>query len=594
MKKWRCTVCGYIHEGDEPPEICPQCKAPKEKFEPYDDSKEDRVDVDFPYAEGDIVTDIVVVGSGAAAFAAAVTARSKGSDVVMIEKASTIGGTTIRSGGGYWVPNNHLQKIAGYHDNKEDAMRYMARFSFPNTYNAGAERYGLTEHQFDLINSFYDNSSEMTEYLERIDAVHSVMDIGWNGKAPVDYADHLPENKGIRGRILFSKDKEGNMSYGFNLIGLFSEWAEKHGIKIITSCSAVDLIKGNGRVIGVEAESSGKKSRFLARQGVMFGTGGYSHNADLMQQFQPGPVYGGCAAPTNTGDFISIGGRAGAKIGNTHGAWRSDSSIELFLENPDGMSNLFFMYADSMIMVNKYGKRYVDEKRNYNDRGRVHFEWDAQNAEYRNMLTFMISDERAASMWEGQIPYPMKGDSVPKYLIKADTLDALADKIAEHLKDISKHTGGFSLSPEFKAELSETVKKFNRYAKDGKDPEFMRGDFDYDREWASPPPSDPSVEWPEKGSKNHTMHPIEKPPYYAVILSSGTLDTSGGPVIDGKARVLDWNEKPIEGLYGAGNCIASPTADAYWGAGSTIGPAMTFGYIAGKQLASRDRLEPGV
>ncbi|MGE4577105.1 MAG: FAD-dependent oxidoreductase [Candidatus Methanomethylophilaceae archaeon] len=594
MKKWRCTVCGYIHEGDGPPEICPQCGAPKEKFELYTDSKNSDSRDEISYVEGDTVTDVVVVGSGAAAFAAAVTARSNGSEVVMIEKAAKLGGTTARSGGGYWIPSNHLQKAAGYHDSKEDAVRYMARYSFPNLYDRKADRYGLTEHQFDLINSFYDNGHEMVEYLEKIDAVHSIMDISWKGKAQVDYADHLPENKGIRGRVLFSKTPEGKQSYGFNLIGRLEEWAKKNGIITITNCRASDLIEEDGKVIGVEAESTGKKVRFLARQGVMFGTGGYSHNADLMQNFQPGPVYGGCAVPTNTGDFISIAGKSGAKIGNTHGAWRADSVTELYLDNPDGISNIFYMVGDSIIMVDKYGKRYVDEKRNYNDRGRMHFEWDPQNAEYKNMLTFLVSDERTASMWQGHMPYPKKGNPVPKYLIKADSLDALADEIAERLEKIAGHTGGFSLAPRFKENLKETVETFNRYAKDGKDPEFRRGEFDYDLEWTSLPPSDPAAEWPEKGAKNYSMHPIEKPPYYAVILGSGTLDTNGGPVIDGKARVLDWSEKPIEGLYGAGNCIASPAVDAYWGGGSTIGPALTFGYIAGKQLAARDRFEPGV
>lgn len=593
MKKWRCTVCGYIHEGDEPPETCPQCGAPKEKFELYT-GRDGGARKDSSQGVGDLTADVVVVGSGAAAFSAAITARSMGSDVLMIEKASRVGGTTLRSGGGYWIPGNHLQKAAGYRDSKDDAVRYMARFSFPNLYNPKADGYGLTAHQFDLINSFYDNCSEMVEYLEDIDAVHSIMDIGWNGKAQVDYADHLPENKGIRGRILFSKGPDGKLGYGINLVRLFEEWAKKNGINIVTDCRATDLIMKDGRAVGVEAESSGGKVRMLARQGVMFGTGGYSHNIDLMRDFQPGPVYGGCSAPTNTGDFIPIAGRCGAKIGNTHGAWRSDSAIELFLGNPDGMSNIFFMLGDSIILVDKYGKRYVDEKRNYNDRGRMHFEWDAQNAEYKNMLTFLVSDERTASMWQGQMPYPLKGDPLPGYLIKADDLDTLADKIAERLGKIAGSTGNFSLAPSFKEGLKETVEKFNGYAAEGKDPEFRRGDFDYDREWASSPPSDPAAEWPEKGSENHTMHPIGKPPYYAVILGSGTLDTNGGPVIDGRARVLDWNERPIEGLYGAGNCIASPTSDAYWGGGSTIGPAMTFGYIAGKQLAEREKTEPGV
>ena len=593
MKKWRCTVCGYIHEGDDPPESCPQCGAPREKFELYT-GHGGGARKDSAQGVVDLTADVVVVGSGAAAFSAAITARSMGSDVLMIEKASRVGGTTLRSGGGYWIPNNHLQKAAGYSDGKDDAVRYMARFSFPNLYNPKADRYGLTPQQFDLINSFYDNCSEMVEYFEKIDAVHSVMDIGWNGKAQVDYADHLPENKGIRGRILFSKRSDGKKGYGVNLIELFEEWSKKNGIRIVTGCRATDLIMEEGRAVGVEAASPEGKVRLLARQGVMFGTGGYSHNADLMQNFQPGPIYGGCSVPTNTGDFILIAGRRGAKIGNAHGAWRSDSAIELYLENPDGMSNIFFMSGDSMILVDKYGKRYVDEKRNYNDRGRMHFEWDAQDAEYKNMLTFLVSDERTASMWQGQMPYPRKGDPLPGYLIKADDLDALADRISERLRKIGGSTGNFSLAPSFKEGLKETVEKFNIFAAEGRDPEFRRGDFDYDREWASSPPSDPEAEWPEKGSKNHTMHPIERPPYYAVILGSGTLDTNGGPVIDGKARVLDWNEKPIDGLYGAGNCIASPTSDAYWGGGSTIGPAMTFGYIAGKQLAARDKIERGV
>jgi succinate dehydrogenase/fumarate reductase flavoprotein subunit len=125
------------------------------------------------------------------------------------------------------------------------------------------------------------------------------------------------------------------------------------------------------------------------------------------------------------------------------------------------------------------------------------------------------------------------------------------------------------------------VARFNTFASSGKDADFHRGDFAYDREWTTFPPTIPGVDWPPKGSKNYTMYPLaEDGPYYAMILGAGTLDTNGGPLINYKAQVLDTHNQPIAGLYGAGDCIASPTANAYWGAGSTIGPALTYGYIA--------------
>lgn len=124
--------------------------------------------------------------------------------------------------------------------------------------------------------------------------------------------------------------------------------------------------------------------------------------------------------------------------------------------------------------------------------------------------------------------------------------------------------------------------RFNEFAKNGKDEDFHRGEYTYDREWTTFPPTVPGAPWPPEGSRNYCMYPLsDHGPYYAVILGAGTLDTNGGPVIDSRAQVLDVRGNPIPGLYGAGNCIASPTANAYWGAGSTIGPAMTFGHIAG-------------
>ncbi|MFA6679776.1 MAG: FAD-dependent oxidoreductase [Candidatus Methanomethylophilaceae archaeon] len=595
MKKWRCTVCGYIHEGNSPPETCPICGSPKEKFEPYGEYLKNN-GVEKKIDSSEYVADVIVVGSGASAFSAAITARSKGASVIMVEKADIIGGTTARSGGGYWIPNNDLQKTRGYKDNKKDSLRYMARYSYPNLYNPNDKRLGLTEHQYELLEAFYDNGSKMVNYFDKIGALRSILELNWTGKAHVDYMDHLPENKGIRGRTLFSKKPDGKQGWGIDLINQMEKWAKEHDIRMITGCEVTSIIKGTDETIyGVIGKSKNGEINFFARQGVIFGSGGYSRNTKFMQQFQPGPNYGGCAVPTNTGDFIRMAGNIGASIGNTHSAFRADSMIEAFLANPDSSSNVFYIVGDSVIIVNKYGKRVVDEKRNYNDRAKIHFQWDPERAEWKNMLTFMIFDDRTATLWQGWPPLPRKDSQLPKHIIKANTLDDLTAGISEHLKVLSEKTGGFSLESVFSDNLKGTLEKFNEYADAGNDPDFHRGDYIYDREWTTFPPMIDNVEWPEKGTKNYTMHRFNKDgPYYAIILGAGTLDTNGGPIVNGRGCILDWNDKPIDGLFGAGNCIASPTVEAYWGGGSTIGPALTFGYIAGSNIVKRKKKSPEV
>ena len=334
-------------------------------------------------------------------------ARSKGSEVVMIGEGleGRRHDTAFRRR--VLGPGNHIQKTAGYKDSKDDALRYMARYSYPNSYDPKDDRYGLTAHQFDLLNSFYDNASEMVEHLGSIGAVNSVLGVGWNGKAYCDYAEFLPENKGIRGRLLFSENDKGKM--GFGLIAGFKDWADANGITIVTDCRATDLIKKNGEVVGMEAVAGKERTRFYARQGVIFGTGGYSHNREFMQNFQPGPIYGGCAVPPIRVISLSIAGRAGAKIGNTRGAFRADSLAELYLEDTDNLTTVFFIPGDGSILVNKYGERYVNEKRNYNDRGKRHFDWDSEKAEYRNMLTFLIADEAHGHHVAGPPAFPGQG-----------------------------------------------------------------------------------------------------------------------------------------------------------------------------------------
>jgi 3-oxosteroid 1-dehydrogenase len=533
-------------------------------------------------------TDVLVVGSGAAAFSAAITAKKHGAAVMMLEKGGLIGGTTLRSGGGYWIPNNRFQKEKGIADPKEDALRYMARCSYPQLYNPDDKRLGLPENEYALLDTYYETASKMVDYLEETGAVKNIQEINWTGQPQVDYVDHLPENKGIRGRVLYSKDQTGKQAYGGELIRQLKACATANGIEMLVNHEVTKILQNDkDEVIGVEVTTNENKIlNFRARKAVIFGSGGYTHNAEMMLHFQRGPHFGGCSAPTNTGDFINLGGAIGTKLANMAGAFRAQIVVEAALAQPEGVNNVFYIPGDSVLEVNRYGNRIMDEKRNYNDRTMTHFVWDPQQAEWTNMLEFMIFDSRTATLWQGFPPYPVSGISMP-YLITGETWEALTVEIEKHLAAIGAHTGRFALDSSFTENIKKTVLRFNEFAKSGKDADFHRGEFNYDKEWTTFPPTIPGVEWPPKDSPNYTMYPLSgEGPYYAVILGAGTLDTNGGPVINPKAQVLDTKNNPIPGLYGAGNCIASLVANAYWGGGSTIGPAMTFGHIAGMNAAA--------
>lgn len=339
-----------------------------------------------------------------------------------------------------------------------------------------------------------------------------------------------------------------------------------------------------GRVYGLEVKVGKTTKTFKAKKAVIFGSGGYTHNVEMLRNFQPGPIYRGCASPECTGDFIAMASKIGAKLGNMQGAFRAQCLLENTIDNPNAANNCFFIAGDGVFIVNKYGKRVVNEKRNYNDRGMIHFVWDQNKAEWTNQLLFLIADKRTVELWDGFPPYATSGIDL-QYLIKGDTLDELAKNIKQRVEKLAPYIGSFKLDETFETGLKETFDRFNEFAKTGKDLDFHRGDFDYDREWASIKPTKQGIEWPEDVNKNYTMHSLsEKGPYFATILAASTLDTNGGPVVNAKAQVLDWDNKPIPGLFGAGNCIASPSSIAYWGGGGTIGLALTYGYIAAKNI----------
>ena len=535
--------------------------------------------------------DILVVGSGVGASTAAVTAHENGDTVLVVEKAPILGGTSAKSAGVLWIPNNFTLRAKGIADEKEDCLRYMARFSYPERFDAGSANLGVSQSEYELLEASYDNASDAIDFLREKKALNIAE---WRmfalDRSATDYLDHVPENKVPTGRALGPVKDDGTIGGGVDMMAQLGDALRERDIPILLGHRAMRLVKNDeGRVVGLEAESAGEVVSLRARKAVIFATGGYVHNPDFVANYQRTRLWGSCAMPFATGDFINIAGAGGARLGNMGGAWRTQILLEEALESSKLAAGVFFPPGDSMLQVNRHGVRVVNEHRNYNDRTEAHGIYDASQAEFPNQLLFMVYDQRTAEAFGGAYPLPSEPTGA-SYVLSGDTLEALAERIGQRLSEISSRTGGFSLSPSFVDNLQATVNSFNEYARSGNDKDFHRGDAAYDTEWHmvfSPMRAD--TEWPANDAPNLTMHPLKgEGPYYAMILAAGALDTCGGPVIDASARVLNTEDQPIAGLYGAGNCIASPSRDAYWGAGHTLGLSLTFGYIA----ANSAHLEP--
>lgn len=528
-------------------------------------------------------TDILVVGSGVGASTAGVVAHENGDAVIVIEKAPILGGTSAKSAGVLWIPNNFTLKAKGIEDGKEDCIKYMARFSYPERYVANSPNLGLRRSEYALLEASYDNASDAIDFLREKEALNVAE---WRmfalDRSAPDYLDNVPENKVPAGRALGPVKDDGTMGYGVDMMAQLGAALRERNIPILLGHRAMRLIMNEaGRVVGLEAESEGEVVSLRARKAVIFASGGYVHNPEFVANYQRNRLYGSCAMPWATGDFINIAGAAGARLGNMGGAWRTQILLEEALQSSKLAAGVFFPPGDSMLQVNKYGVRAVNENRNYNDRTEAHGIYDASRAEYPNQLLFMIYDQRTAEAFAGAYPLPAKTSDTTNVLAGA-SLQELTGRIEQRLREVSSQTGGFSLATSFTANLKATISRFNEFARAGNDEDFHRGDAAYDSEWHlvfSPMRTD--TEWPVNDGPSITMHPFrDEGPYYAIILAAGALDTNGGPVIDASARVLNTEDQPIASLYGAGNCIASPSREAYWGAGHTLGLSLTFGYIA--------------
>jgi succinate dehydrogenase/fumarate reductase flavoprotein subunit len=529
-----------------------------------------------------LTADVVVVGAGAAGLSAALGASATGRDVVVLEGAPAVGGTTLKSSGGVFIPNNPFLRERGIADDREDAVRFMARVGFPEAYDAEAERFGLEPLDHELITTYYDEASGVIETLmaDRVLTLAPMLAISRDPRGFPSYHSELAEEKVPYGRTLNPQDWAGVEGYGVELINQLAAGVQRRGVRLFADHLVVGVLESDGAVTGVEVDTPHGRRQILARQGVIFATGGFTHNVELVDEHLPGYVPGGGAAASAQGAFVALAQELDAELAHMDSAWWAQLPVELALESREQPQLLFVPAGDSMILVDAGGDRVVNEKDVYHDRGKIHFARDADGG-LPNKLLFMIYDQAVADgpPYQTRWPIPPAGEKA-HYVIEGATLAELEQGIAEHLERIGEHTGGFALRSGFGERLAETIATFNGYAESGVDPDFHRGARPIERDWGGPG----RVGF----SPNITMYPIAgEGPYYCMILAAATLDTCGGPRIDPDGRVLRADGSAIDGLYGAGNCIASPSGWGYWSGGGTLGPAVVFGYLAGRAAAAR-------
>jgi 3-oxosteroid 1-dehydrogenase len=530
-----------------------------------------------PAAAGafDAEADIVVVGGGGGGLPAALFSRWLGNEVILLEKAPDLGGTAAKAAFWYWVPNNEAMRAAGIEDREEDFLRYVARVSRPAGYDPDSPTFGLTDWEFAACRAIYESASPAAELLHEKGALpYRHVD------AAPDYWSELPEDAAPTGRVFVHVEARESMSDGGrNSIRTMAAKAREDGVDIRVSHRVQRLVIDGGAVTGVEATTpDGATHRIGARKAVIFATGGFTHDADLRRNFLAVPVFGGCAAMTNEGDFVRIAGRAGAELRNMAHAWMCPIPLERAVARRPDMSGMFSVAGDSMIFVDKRGRRVVNEKLQYNELAQAFFVWDADAAEYPNLVLFQIWDQRSqdgsASDEYGRLIAPPGADDA--HVVRGDTLEDLADALRSRLAKYASVTGGLVLADDFAATLRATIERFNGFARTGVDEDFGRGERPVQLLFNGDVAEQPD-------GTNPTMWPIaDDGPYYAALVTGGTLDTKGGPKTDTEGRVLDDLDAPIPGLYGVGNCVASASGGSYWAGGATLGPIIAFAYRAAR------------
>ncbi len=558
--------------------------------------------------------DVLVIGSGAGGMSAAVTARHHGLEVIVAEKAPVYGGTTALSGGWLWIPNHPMQKDIGVTDSMEDASTYLL-------HEAG-------EHfDPDRVNAFLTQGPRMVEFFMRETAVKfdpsatfsdyhpdapggkpggrsmvaSAFDGRLLGKTLALLRPPLPEltvfgvmigsgvelvhfmrwSKSLVSAAYVARRLAGHamatlfhgrgvrLTNGNALAGRLLKSAIDNGVQLMASTTARELIKDKGAVRGAILDTENGPLTIEARRGVVLACGGFPQDDARRKRLFPHPEHASPAPKGNTGDGLRLAQSVGAKLDESlpnAAAWVPVSRVP----REDGSFGLFPHFIDrakpGVIAVTRQGTRFVNEGNSYHDF--IQGLFAASNAQAgaadeapEEICAWLITDHRAIRAYGlGFVkprPLPLGPHLASGYLLSGNTFAQLAQKAGIDVEAFEKQ-----------------VAEYNRNASEGKDPAFGKGSTAYNRFYG-----DTDI------TPNPCLAPLLEPPYYAVKVVVGDLGTYAGIAANGHAQVLDTDNKVIPGLYAAGNDMASIMGGNYPGPGITLGPAMTFGWIAGRHLA---------
>ncbi|PAT09787.1 FAD-binding dehydrogenase [Corynebacterium hadale] len=562
----------------------------------------------------DGVYDVIVVGSGAGGLSAAVTAAYHGKRVVVLEKAEVLGGATSWSGGWAWTPGNHFARQDGVREDKEQFKSYLS--------SVLGDRYSVESKNID---EFLDAAPKMVEFFENNTSLQftpgvNIKDIyghlpgagtGHRSVAPRPFnlkkvrpalrrklRHQLYETSFLGMGIMAGPDlvnflaasklkpkgflhaarrvlthfvdlafygRTMHLVNGTALTARLVQSADDLGVEFRTETAGLELLQSEGKVSGIRVQGPSGTEHLIAHDGVVLATGGYSGNVALRAETFPrtptGQEHHTLAPSSVNGDGLSMARNVGAnfvKDNNSPAAWCPVSLVPYFNGKIGVFPHIMDRAKPGSIGVLRNGKRFVNEANGYFDyvdgmiRG---------VAEGEPVVAWQIADQEFVRKYPlgmaKPFPIPLFPYIASGYLKKGKTLEELAKKCG--------------IDP---SGLEDTVRTFNTHAREGRDPEFGRGESAFNRYGG-----DPDV------GPNPSLRALEKGPFYAVQIHPGSFGTFAGIEADHRGRVLDTERSPIDGLYVAGNDRNSIMGGFYPAGGVNLGPALTFGFVVGCELA---------